>query len=181
MDIRNNEDLIKYLNNGADAEYVFFWGHQKPKKGISKSCFSQWYESPFNYDGKHFETAEHFMMYEKARLFCDDASADKVLSALSAKKAKEIGREVRGFNQGVWEANRFEIVVTANLAKFSANSALRDFLLGTDGKVLVEASPVDRVWGIGLAKDDSRCDDPRKWKGLNLLGYALMEVRKQLS
>jgi ribA/ribD-fused uncharacterized protein len=88
---------------------------------------------------------------------------------------------VRGFDEGTWTAARFDIVVAASVAKFGQHPELGAFLLGTANRVLVEASPVDRVWGIGLAADDERAGDPYLWQGLNLLGFALMRAREELS
>ena len=161
-------------------KYVFFWGHQEKGSEVSKSCFSQWYESVFEEDGHSFITAEHYMMYHKAKLFGDDKACEKVLRAGNPGEAKAIGREVIGFNQEVWDEKRFEIVVNANLAKFSQKNELSEFLINTGKRVLVEASPVDKIWGIGLAQDNQASENPNTWKGLNLLGFALMEVRDQL-
>jgi ribA/ribD-fused uncharacterized protein len=92
-----------------------------------------------------------------------------------------MGRRVQGFDEEVWAAARFDIVVAASVAKFGQHPELCGFLLGTAGRVLVEASPQDRVWGIGLAADDMRARDPRQWLGLNLLGFALMRARTVLA
>ena len=181
MKIRSREALADYVNRGNKVEYLFFWGHQKGKAGVSKSCFSQWYESPFQEEGKRFVTAEHYMMYHKAKLFGDTAIAEKVLAATNPGDAKALGRQVSGFNEQTWLKHRFDIVVDANLVKFSQNPELKTFLLNTSNHVLVEASPVDKIWGIGLAQDDTASENPNRWKGLNLLGFALMEVRDQLS
>ena len=180
MKIRSNEQLIDKLSQDEKIKYVFFWGHQDKKEKTTKSCFSQWYDSPFVEGDLKFLTAEHYMMHAKAVLFGDLAAATKVLSAKTPGEAKAIGREIQGFNEEQWLTNRFEIVVNANLAKFSYNSELRQFLISTGDRVLVEASPVDKIWGIGLAKDDPLVENPSGWQGLNLLGYALMEVRSQL-
>lgn len=181
MKIRSKDELLEYVNSGNTVKYVFFWGHQKPKSGVSKSCFSQWYEAPFDIDGKHFLTAEHYMMYHKALLFGDAETAAKVLDARNPGKAKSLGRSVLGFDEAKWQEHRFEIVVKANLAKFDSDPELKEFLLSTKGRVLVEASPLDGIWGVGLAEDDVVVEDPNRWKGLNLLGFALMEVRDLLS
>ncbi|WP_427910030.1 NADAR family protein [Shewanella algae] len=103
-----------------------------------------------------------------------------MLLATNPGAAKAIGREVVGFNQEVWDERRFEIVLNANLAKFAQHTELKSFLLNTGNRILVEASPVDKVWGIGLAQDHPESEIPRRWKGLNLLGFALMEVRDRL-
>ena len=121
------------------------------------------------------------MMAEKARLFGDDDAAGRALRAPHPGAAKQVGREVRNFDQGVWEERRFGSVVAGNRAKFQQHAGLRGFLVGTGTRVLVEASPVDRVWGIGLAADDPRAATPGEWLGLNLLGFALMQVRAELA
>ncbi|WP_082393081.1 NADAR family protein [Nocardia arizonensis] len=117
------------------------------------------------------------MMWRKAMLFDDAATAERVLAAGHSKQAKDLGREVRDFDETVWNRNRFEIVVAGNTAKFDQHPDLGDYLRHTGGRVLVEAGPVDRVWGIGLAADDPRVEDPARWRGLNLLGFALVRAR----
>lgn len=92
-----------------------------------------------------------------------------------------LGRRVRGFDEATWERERYGIVCAASAAKFGADRALREFLLGTKRRVLVEASPADRIWGIGLAATDGHVTDPSRWRGLNLLGFALMDARDKLS
>lgn len=180
LKIRTREELIDFVNHRNKVKYVFFWGHQETGGQVTKSCFSQWYDSKFEEEENEFITAEHYMMYHKAKLFGDDSACQKVLSSGSPGEAKAVGREVLGFEQELWNEERFKIVVNANLAKFSQNSELRQFLLNTGNRVLVEASPVDKIWGIGLAQDNPASEDPNAWKGLNLLGFALMEVRDQL-
>ncbi|MFJ6673589.1 NADAR family protein [Actinosynnema sp. NPDC091369] len=163
------------------TKYLFFWGHEaRPGAPVGKQCLSQWWEAPFTVDGRTFPTAEHFMMHGKALLFGDEGTAGRVLAARTPGEAKALGRQVRGFTEDVWVAERLDVVVRGNLAKFGAHHDLREFLLGTGDRVLVEASPLDRVWGIGLAADDERAADPARWQGLNLLGEALMEVRARL-
>ena len=181
MKIRSNKELLNHVNRGKKAKYLFFWGHQKPKLGVNQACFSQWYSSAFKVDGEHYSSADHFMMAEKARLFGDTEMRIKILAAKNPGEAKSLGRNVSGFKDDVWLDNRFEIVVAANLAKFSQNDDLKEYLLNTCERVLVEASPVDKIWGIGLAADHENIANPNLWKGLNLLGYALMEAREQLS
>ena len=119
-------------------------------------------------------------MAEKARLFGDDEVREKIATAVGPGKAKALGRQVHGFREEVWVEHRFGIVVTGNHAKFSQNEELRSYLVTTGTKVLVEASPGDRIWGIGMGKDNERATDPMRWRGLNLLGFALMEVRAHL-
>ncbi|MFI9582577.1 NADAR family protein [Streptomyces sp. NPDC052236] len=162
-------------------KYLHFWGHAPRKDGtIGASCLSQWWPSPFMVDGVRYATAEHWMMAGKARLFADAEAERKALEARSPAAAKEAGRLVRGFDEAIWERERFAIVRAGCLHKFGQNADLREFLLTTGDRVLVEASPLDRIWGIGLAADDERAQDPAQWRGLNLLGFALMEAREEL-
>ena len=174
------ERLRDRFNCGERLKFVFFWGHQPGKSGVSASCFSQWYAAPFFVEGQQYQTAEHFMMAEKAALFGDKITREEILKAPNPGAAKALGRKVRGFDETAWIERRFSIVVQANHAKFSQNAELVQFLRATGSRVLVEASPVDRVWGIGLAADDERTNDPNQWQGLNLLGFALMQVRNGL-
>ncbi|WP_231102537.1 NADAR family protein [Pseudoalteromonas luteoviolacea] len=179
--INNNEALQAFIAQGNTAKYVYFWGHQKPKSGVSKSCFSQWFDAPFFEADKHFKTAEHYMMYAKAMLFNNPDIAEQIRAAQHPNEAKKLGRQVANFDEDLWHAKRFEIVVRANLLKFEQNPDLKRFLLDTSTRVIVEASPVDKIWGVGLAEDNPLILDPHNWQGLNLLGYALMEVRHQLA
>jgi ribA/ribD-fused uncharacterized protein len=171
------EDLRSRFNSGESLKYLFFWGHQQSKGGVTASCFSQWYSAPFVVDGQSYATAEHFMMAEKAALFDDQATRAEVLRAPNPGAAKALGRKVRGFDESVWVRHRFAIVVRGNHAKLTQNQELGLFLSQTGSRILVEASPVDRIWGIGLAQDDEKASNPNLWRGLNLLGFALMEVR----
>ena len=162
-------------------KYLFFWGHRPSRDGsITSSCLSQWWPSPFTVDGTTFATAEHYMMWSKARLFGDTATAARVLDVRHPNEAKTLGRRVGNFDEDRWVAARYDIVVAGSVAKFGQNPELKAFLLGTGDRVLVEASPLDRVWGIGLAADDPRAADPDRWLGLNLLGLALMDAREVL-
>ena len=174
-------ELVEAVAAGRKFHYSFFWGHRKPEDGgASKSCFSQWWEQAFNVEGEVFPTAEHYMMVRKARLFGDEEAAEKILRATGPQQAKALGREVRGFTEETWRARRELIVFAGNLAKFGQHAALREFLLGTGDAVLVEASPRDTLWGIGLGQDHPKAADPAAWRGLNLLGFALMKTRERL-
>jgi ribA/ribD-fused uncharacterized protein len=121
------------------------------------------------------------MMVGKARLFGDELMALHILDALSPGAAKALGRAIRGYDEEVWAANRYGIVVDGNIAKFGQNPPLLAYLISTAGRILVEASPEDRVWGIGLAAVDGRAGQPSRWRGLNLLGFALMDARERLA
>ncbi|MBZ4321747.1 NADAR family protein [Streptomyces huiliensis] len=179
---RTVEELTAAVTHGERAKYVFFWGHRPRRDGtVGASCLSQWWPSPFTVDGTVYATAEHWMMAGKARLFGDAEAEARVLAAAHPKQAKDAGRTVRGFDEEEWRRHRFELVVEGSVHKFAHHPELREYLLGTGGRVLVEASPLDRVWGIGLASDDERAGDPARWDGLNLLGFALMEARQRLA
>jgi ribA/ribD-fused uncharacterized protein len=121
------------------------------------------------------------MMWRKALLFGDSAHAEQILQAGSPAEAKALGREVQRYDEAVWVEHRWEVVVSASTAKFTSSGELREFLVGTGRRVLVEASPVDRIWGIGLAVGSEFASVPQRWRGLNLLGFALMEARDQLT
>ncbi|GAA3779274.1 NADAR family protein [Streptomyces phyllanthi] len=174
--------LIREVHAGTRVTYLHFWGHRpRPDGRVGASCLSQWWPSPFTVDGVEYATAEHWMMASKARLFGDAEAEKKAVTATSPALAKKAGRLVRGFDDSTWERERFGIVVEGSVHKFAAHADLQGFLLGTGNRVLVEASPVDRVWGIGLAADDERAGDPERWRGPNLLGFALMEARERLA
>ena len=117
------------------------------------------------------------MMAQKARLFVDKEAFNKIIKAKSPGEAKAMGREVKNFDNSVWVERRYGIVVDGSLQKFSQHPDLREFLINTKGRILVEASPVDNIWGIGLAADNEKAGYPENWEGLNLLGFALMEAR----
>ena len=178
---RTVEQLIELIADGGQPKYLAFWGHQPlPNGQIGKNCFSQWWPAQFTVDGATYASAEHFMMATKARLFGDDEMAARIREAPHPRAAKELGRKVRGFDEQRWAECRFDLVVTGNLAKFGQHPELKEFLLTTGSRVLVEASPYDLIWGIGLAADHEDATSPGRWRGLNLLGFALMEVRHRL-
>ena len=178
---RTREELSLALSRGWAPKWLFFWGHTPARDGsISKSCFSQWEGHPFTIDGVGYRTAEHYMMACKARLFDDQAILAKIVAARTPGEAKKLGRSVEGFEEGVWLRQRWDIVVAGNVAKFGQHPTLRAFLLETGERVLVEASPADRIWGIGMAAGDPDAENPSAWPGLNLLGFALMEARARL-
>ncbi len=151
-------------------KYVFFWN------GI----YSQWYPAKMTIDGKEFNCCEQWMMWSKAMLFKDYATAQEIMEAEFPSHQKALGREVVGFDRNVWDSACLSIVYSGNLAKFSQNLDLKEELLSTGDKVIVEASPYDKIWGIGMAEYDSGVEDPKNWKGLNLLGQAIMYVRNEL-
>ena len=173
--------LLKTIDE-KEVDFLLFWGHQRSKDGsIIKTCMSQWWPSPFIENGIIYQTAEHYMMGKKALLFNDQEIFEKILVKESPKDVKDLGRQIRNFDVAKWDTHKYEIVKQGNLLKFSQNEDLSFFLLQTKDKVLAEASPVDAIWGIGLAEDHVDAKIPKNWKGLNLLGFALMEVRDEIS
>ncbi|WP_105974954.1 NADAR family protein [Streptomyces geranii] len=179
--IASREALTREIRAGARVRYLHFWGHRpRPDGRVGASCLSQWWPATFSVAGVEYATAEHWMMAAKARLFEDPEAEHQAITARSPALAKRAGRLVRGFDEAVWERERFGIVVEGSVHKFAAHPELREYLLGTGKRVLVEASPVDRVWGIGLAADDEAAQNPERWRGLNLLGFALMTAREKL-
>jgi len=162
------------------GDFVFFWGIGDVKT-VQKGCLSQWWPCSFEIDGVRYNCAEQYMMAEKARTFGDGETLEKILASDKPRVIKNLGREVRGFDPAKWDAVKYGIVVKGNTAKFSQDSKLKEFLLSTGGAELVEASPVDEIWGIGLAEGDSGIRDKANWKGQNLLGKALMDARAVIS
>jgi ribA/ribD-fused uncharacterized protein len=163
-------------------KYLPFWGHTPPSNGaIGPHVFSQWYAHAFEHDGVRYRTAEHFMMAGKARLFEDPEALDRILNAKTPGEAKKIGREVRHFSPETWEAECLAIVTSGSVAKFSSSDDLRAYLLGTGDRVLVEASPRDRIWGIGMGRNNPSVERPSQWRGRNLLGFALMNARATIA
>lgn len=159
--------LKSQIRAGKRPAYHFFWG----------GPFSQWYPSTFIIDRIKYNTAEQYMMAEKARLFGDLPALRKILRSKWPKEQKEIGRQIKNYNDAKWAKQRVKVVIKANLAKFSQNPRLLRTLLATKTDVIVEASPEDPIWGIKLGTRHPDRRDPFKWKGKNLLGFALMEVR----
>jgi ribA/ribD-fused uncharacterized protein len=173
--------LTDKFDNGETLRYIFFWGHSnKNNEDIGKFVFSQWYPSLFVVDDIEYKTAEHWMMAHKALLFDDTEVFRKILRCDKPGEVKELGRQIRGFDEIKWNKYKFKIVRAGNIHKFNQNKNLRDFLMGTDNKIIVEASPADVVWGIGLSQDAEMIDNPYTWRGENLLGFALMEARNFL-
>ncbi|MEO8694873.1 MAG: NADAR family protein [Acidimicrobiales bacterium] len=176
------DELRQRELHGESFEMLFFSSYQPlPNGKIGTNCLSPWWAAPFEIDGDLYATAEHFVMVGKARLFGDEAIAAHILESTAPEEAIDLGREVRGFEQSVWLAARYDIVVAANRAKFTACPELGLYLTQHTGhKVLVYASPGDHFWGIGVAPNDIRARKPTEWLGKNLLGFALMEVRDEL-
>ena len=174
-------ETVETIRNRYDAgeklEFIFFWGHHQNGTRVTQACLSQWYPAQFVIDGITYRCTEQWMMAEKARLFGDEYNRKKILEAKEPKEMKSLGRQVRNFNADVWNNQAQAIVTKGNIAKFSQNPELKSFLLNTGNKVLVEASPYDKIWGIGMGRDEDGIKNPHNWKGTNWLGLCLMEAR----
>lgn len=174
----DREWLMKHRDEMS--EILLFYGH-KTTDEITEMCLSQWYPCEFEAEGTKYTSAEQYMMAEKARLFGDEEIRAQILKTSDPAICKKLGRKVRNFNQEKWNKNRENIARKGNFYKFSQNAKLREFLLSTGDKILVEASPRDRIWGIGMGKSNPDALDPAKWRGRNLLGFAIMSVRKKIA
>lgn len=167
-----------FVNSPKKLKFIFFW---KPNANtIDESCLGQWQPSPFNIDGDKYSCAEQYMMAQKAYLFDDEEIEKEIMNTSDPKLMKALGRKVRHFDPEVWDKAKYSIVLNGNYYKFAQNKEMRDFLLSTGDKILVEASPLDTIWGIGLGKDNEKAQNIASWRGKNLLGFALMEVRDAL-
>lgn len=180
-DCTSVEELLRHYPTDKPPKTVMFWGHrQKSPHQIDASCLSNWFPSPFKLESITYATTEHYLMAAKAALFDDHERLEAIRATDDPGKAKNLGRQVVGFDNATWEANRWDIMETACRAKFEQNSDMGSFLCQTGERLLIEASPVDTIWGIGLAADDPRAQDPAQWPGMNLLGFVLMRVRKRM-
>lgn len=171
-------ELIDHIQTLDNIKYLYFWGHRGSNK---KACLSQWYPAKFvDYDFNEYQNTEQYMMAQKALLFNDHTMFNQILRESDPKKVKALGRAIKNFDNAKWDDHKFNIVKNGNILKFSQNDSLNDYLLSTGNDILVEASPYDKIWGIGLNESDAKILSPRRWQGLNLLGFALMEARDQL-
>ena len=177
----NKKRLSKLIDNGLNPSFLFFWKHTSKNNRLGPHVLSQWYDAPFVKDNIRYQTAEHYMMAEKARIFKDKSSLEKILSNPSPEYVKKIGRGVKSFNVKVWNRYKIDIVTQGSILKFSQNLELKNYLLSTKNKILVEASPYDPYWGIGMKSNDKYAKYPSRWKGENLLGFCLMHARKSLA
>lgn len=151
-------------------DMVLFWGGK----------FSQWYNADMVISGVKYCTCEQFMMAEKARTFSDNIALQQIMKTNDPKEQKAIGRKVDNFDADIWSPISREVVYTGNLAKFTQNKDCFDELMETGDKTIVEASPYDKIWGIGLSATDPRALDRNQWQGTNWLGEAIMKVRETL-
>jgi len=169
--------------NSSKMEFALFW---KPGSIEHEPycCFGQWQYSEFMDEElsmrQRLTCAEQYMMASKACIFGDEEIKKEILETCCPKQMKSLGRKVRNFDTQIWDKTRHSIVLNGNYHKFAQNKDMRDILLGTGDKILVEASPMDTIWGIGLGASNPKATDPTSWRGSNLLGFALMEVRDEI-
>ena len=173
------EKIINEKTTFSKKDFVFFWKASKGNK-INEGCLSQWYMSDFIIDGRRYCCAEQYMMAKKAELFNDYETYEQILKQKDPRKIKLLGRSVKNFDAIKWGQYKTQFVHEANLAKFTQNQGLRDYICQTFNKILVEASPYDKVWGIGMSKSNLDVVNPLEWKGENLLGFVLMDVREEI-
>lgn len=147
--------------------YFLFWG----------TWPSNWTRSPFAIEGKTYTCVEQYMMAEKARLFMDPHTWAKIMATPEPDDQKRYGREVKNYDDATWAAARYAVVLKGTLEKYRQNPALKALLLDTGNDIFVEASPDDRIWGIGMRAAHPDATDETKWRGLNLLGKAITEAR----
>ena len=160
-------------------EKLFFWGHTEHGSKVTKACLSNFYPCEFVFNGKMFNFSEQCFMWQKAMLFNDFEIAEQILNETDVRKIKALGRKVKDFDNELWDKHKEDFMYNACHAKFSQNDELKDFLLNTGNREIVEASPVDNIWGIGFSSDRAM-ENIDKW-GQNLLGKVLMRVREDLS
>ncbi|MFK7031638.1 NADAR family protein [Flavobacterium oreochromis] len=182
----NNEHLVNFIknkisilnrlkeiyNNKLFLIYCFFYGYDHP--------LSQWYTSNFVINDINFTSAEQWMMYSKAKLFNDSEKMIEILNELNPSNQRKLGRQIKSFKEDIWLSKRREIIYKGNYAKFSQNEDLKSFLKNTNKMILAEASPVDLIWGIGYSINNLERFDQNNWRGLNLLGEILMDIREKI-
>ena len=141
---------------------------------------SNWYMSEFNFNGIKYSSMEQYMMHQKAKLFGDEIMASKILKEHDVAKVKRMGREVKGFDNKIWDANKINIITAGLIEKFSQNSELREKLLGTGDALLAEMAVRDKIWATGVSLKSSNKYKPETWTGQNLLGKCLMSARETI-
>lgn len=175
-------ELQTAIAEGHSFDFLAFWGHRPRRpRTIDEACLSQWWPALFELDGVRYCSAEQFMMAEKARTMGDETARRQIMATDDPHHAKRIASQVRNFDESLWRSERLGVALRGSVAKFSSDTRLREFLVGTGPRVLVEASPHDLVWGIGVRPDDERVCDPYRWRGQNLLGFTLMRARLLLA
>ncbi|MDR1540596.1 MAG: NADAR family protein [Clostridiales bacterium] len=169
--------LVNTLGGRELADITCFW---KPQPKVNSSCLGQWQPSIFKVNGRVYTCAEQYMMAEKARIFEDEEMLAKIMASKSPKNMKALGRKVKSYDDAVWDKVKHSVALNGNWLKFTQNEKMKEYLLKTGDSVLIEASPFDKIWGVGMSEMDPLIKNPALWNGCNLLGFALMEVRDEL-
>ena len=177
--VRNLEQLQALMGtNHIIPNALPFYGHKAPIGVINEACLSQHYPCIFYIEGIRYNCIEQYMMAMKTRVFRDAATEARIMASTSPMEQKILGRQVSSFDDAVWRSVAVQVVTLGNIAKFAQNIPLQKFLLSTGDAVLIEASPTDKIWGIGRGAEAAK--DITLWRGSNLLGFALMEVRQRI-
>lgn len=154
---------------------VCFWSHH-----LDNGCFSNWYDAPHKLDGIQFQNTEQSFMALKAATFDDYDSIQLIYDTPDPKAVKKLGRQIKGFDDKVWEKDREICMYIANFYKFTQSPTLLKKLFDTEGCELVEASPLDKIWGSGWDRETHVDNVGQKYPGLNLLGKVLSQLRDDL-
>lgn len=184
MELKYHKNCLgreKTGENYTSNDFVFFWKPLDKGGKVGPHVLTQWHNVEFKVGRVSFGCAEQYMMAEKALLFGDEEIYNQCLKKMHPKEYKALGRAIANFDETLWNEKKVDIVLEGNMAKFSQNKELKQYLLNTKSKIIVESSPYDKIWGIGLAKDHENAMNPALWQGENLLGFILMEVRDRLS
>jgi len=175
------ERIVKEYRTGNKRDIIYFWGHHGKDGGVGKECFSQWYMADFYVGHIKYCCMEQYMMSKKALLFGDEETNEHIMKAENQGEIKALGRKVRGFDENVWNEFKSLIVLTGNYYKFSQLKEARQCLLSSGNAILAEVSPYDTIWGIGMGEKEAGQSEISDWRGENLLGFALMEVREEIA
>lgn len=173
--------LTDKFDKGQCPDVVFFWSHINRKStSYGEFMLSQWYPAPFSVNEIVYKSSGQWMMARKALLFGDRKAFKRIIDTDRPEEVRALSRNIDHFDETIWSECKYDIVKEGNFHKFNQSKRLRTYLLNTGEAVLAEANPFDNVWGIGLSHDSKNANDPYAWKGLNLLGFALMEIREYL-
>lgn len=160
------------------AAYVFFAEAEQGE--INASCMNMKYIAPFDVGEDHYVSAEHYYLAEKAKIAGDFKSRELIKKATEPAEFRMLEREIENLNPVTWDEVKYAIALVGNYHKFWNNMALKKYLMTTEQKILAYTDSEDLIWGTGLDIDHEDAEDPSKWPGQNLLGFAIMELRDHL-
>jgi ribA/ribD-fused uncharacterized protein len=172
------QQIVERDTAGEAMDFIFFLKTSKADP-LDVGCFCQWQKCFISDEVRNYTHAEQYMMAQKALLFDDEEILEKIMAAKKPKDMLELGRQIKNFDQAVWDKEKYHIVLNGNFLKFSQNTLMGEILLSTEDKIICEANPSENIWSIGYAADDVKARQPKEW-GQNLLGFALMHVRDEL-